>query len=121
MDKIKLIGKLILLIVFFGLLFFVVEYADTIRSLVLNQSIYKQTVKDVAGVSTDFEDEVKEDVGGIAEQAKNRVLQITISDILNSFSRFNKVKNDISAAKDSITNELKIITENEKIDRRKTK
>lgn len=107
MQKLFFIGKVFLLTLFICLIFFVVQYADTVRSLIASR--FLSSKKAVAGAHTSFEEEIKKDMWGYADQVKGKVLDIKISDIVQGFSKTAKIAHDVNTSKEYIINQVNIL------------
>jgi hypothetical protein len=101
MGKLILFGKLLLAVIIISILFTVVKYANTIRL-----AVSQHPVKSVAGVQTNFEKEVKQNINDYANNAKDQVMNIKISDIVNGFSGVGKINQDIHSAAGVITEQM---------------
>jgi hypothetical protein len=101
MRKLIIIGKILLAVIVIGILSIVVKYAGTIRTAVSQNSI-----KGVAGAQTSFEKEIKQNVNDYANSAKDQVMNIKVSDIVNGISRVNKINRDIQSAKKYISEQI---------------
>jgi hypothetical protein len=85
----------------------VVQYADTVRSLIASR--FLSSKKAVAGAHTSFEEEIKKDMWGYADQVKGKVLDIKISDIVQGFSKTAKIAHDVNTSKEYIINQVNIL------------
>lgn len=101
MGRIKRTGKIILAILFLGLLFFVVKYASTIRYVIAYYS-----AQEVAGAQTSLEEEIKQNIEEYSENTKNQLLNIKIIDLLNPVMRIRKISEDLNNSKEYIINEV---------------
>lgn len=102
MKRIILVGKVLLVVFFLSLLLFVVKYADVIRWVFSQYSS-----KRVAGAETSFEKEIKKDVDNYVEDAKGQVMNIKVSDMLESLYRLKKISQDIQSAKEIFIDQIK--------------
>ncbi len=104
MSKFIFFGKVFLLTIFFCLVYSVVQYAGVIRGVITSQFFH--STKAVAGARTSFEDKVKEDIGEYTEQAKQKVLQIKVSDVIQGLGRTVKIVRDANTAKEYIVDTI---------------
>ncbi len=101
MHRLILIVKILFIIMLLTGLFFVVKYADMIRSTLANRS-----TKQVAGANTSLEKELKKDLENYFDTAKKSVLDIKVSDVVSNASRFKKIGSDINGIKDYLFEEI---------------
>ncbi len=97
----KSLVKMIFILILIAGLFFVVKYADDIRTLVS-----RGYNKKVAGAKTSIEDEMKKDVFTYADDLKQGIMEIKISDIVQLVSRVQRVNRDVESAKSYIVGEI---------------
>lgn len=97
MSRFLLLMRILFIFVFAGVLFFVIKYADAIRTLAGGTS-----VKNVKSASTSLEKEVKQDFEKYLDSAKDQILNIKIKDIAAQIMKIQKINKDIHSAKDYI-------------------
>ncbi len=104
MSRFLLVGKILLIIIFLGVLFLVIKYAGAIRTLVADNS-----VKSVKSASTSLEKEIKRDFEEYLDSAKKQVLDIKIKDIVTQVMKIQKVSEDYKRAKNELESGVKEI------------
>lgn len=105
MSRILLFWKVILFITLTGILLYVVKYARDIRELFSDN-----TNKSVAGATTSFEAEVKDDLVGYLNTLKYQLLNIKIKDIIQPLSRMGRIGEDLGNVKNEIKKEIDEVT-----------
>ncbi len=109
MEKFFFICRVFLLVIFFALIYFVVQYADVIRSVIASQ--FFTSKKAVAGAQTNFEKEIKKDIHHYALQAKEKISDIKIGDVVYGFSRTAKIAKDVNGIKEYVISEINSLLE----------
>lgn len=92
-----------MLIVFFGILVVIVKYAGTIRNFTYQ---YLGSKKSVAGAQTSLEKEINNDAQGYTESIKDQVMDMKVSDVVQSLSGVNKIEKDIEGIKKYLQEQL---------------
>jgi hypothetical protein len=101
MGKLHYVGKLLLALIVIGFLALVIQYADTIRGTVSH--IF--AAKSVKGARIGFEKEIKENLKEYANSAKDQLMKVKISDIVNGVLRVRKIGKDIGNVKEYVVKE----------------
>lgn len=93
-----------ILVLFVIVLLLVISHGNNVRSFIQDQ--FGITSKKVAGVQTSLEKDMKKDMDNYLEDAKKQIMNIKISDLVNSFSKINKVGKDLETAKKLINEQI---------------
>jgi hypothetical protein len=101
MGKLRLVGKLILVLIIVGLMILVVQYADTIRGT----AQYVLATKSVKGAQTSFEKEINKNLKEYTKNAESQIMNVKIADIVNGVLRVRKIGKDIQNVKEYIVKE----------------
>lgn len=104
MGKFFFLGRLFVAVIFLFLFFLVVQYAGFIRTRIAGQ--FFRSTKAVASAHTNFETEVKRNVSEYAEQGREKIMEIKLSDVIQVLSRTTKIVHDVSVLKDSIVRQV---------------
>lgn len=107
MNKIKLLGKLLLLGIFFVVLFGVGKHSDTIRTFVATR--FGMSSGTVAGARTSLEEELKKNMKDTVDETKEKIMDMKVSEIVNPILRVKKIPEDMKQAAENTRKEINTI------------
>jgi hypothetical protein len=104
MNKLLILGKLLVLFIFVAALFLLGTRAEFIRTKIAQQFGFSR--KAVAGAKTSLESEMKQNMVEYADKAKDSAMNIKVGDIINTLSRVKKIGEDANTMKDEVVKQV---------------
>lgn len=87
--------NIIAIVVLIAVVYFVSNYAGVIQEQIGVKGASSQRAQGIAG-------QISSDVGTQVDAAREQVMQVKLADIVNGFSRFQRIPQDITNVKDYI-------------------
>src|SRR5258708_4689316 len=95
--------NVIAVVVLIGVIYAITNYSGLIQEQIGVKGASTSRAQEIAG-------NITRDVGSQVDNAKNQAMHISVSDVMNYLSRFKRIPQDISSAKDFIGQQVSSIS-----------